>query len=105
MQELVLHVSMVHKGYVSNMDCTKSKPFANVLFSLAEEAMGAAVTMQRIARMLSGKLAFTQPLQFLPEGTPNSPSLALRIAVTSNRCDNLHAHVRTGRLVRRFGAL
>ena len=100
MQELVLQASMVHKGYVSTLTNTGNTHRATVLFSLAEEAIGTAVTMQRIARLVMGKLVFSQPPQFHTEGAENAPNLTLRIAVTSYRCDTLHVFPTTGRLVR-----
>lgn len=94
-----MQASMVHKGYVSHFSSRGGRSRATVLFALAEEAIGTAVLMQRITRLIRGKLVFTSPAQYLPEGAAGASNLCLRIAALSYRCDNLKVFDESGRLV------
>jgi hypothetical protein len=100
-QELVVHVAAVYSGYVSSNDWDRDRPAAHLFFSLADEAIAAAMTLQMVAREAASKLNFGPRLHVLDKATAElCPKLALRICVSSHRGVPVVPSNDTGRLVR-----
>jgi hypothetical protein len=100
LQELVVQISHVHKGYVS--ECTwfrGAKMTAHILFMLSEEAVAAVLAMFMVNNLAAGRYSFDTPCATCHPKSGLAPTLVLRAGIASSGCDYMCPDETTGRLV------
>jgi hypothetical protein len=100
LQELMVQLSLIHNGYVSECVWSRPKMSAHVLFMLSEEAIAAGLAIFAVNHLASNRLCFGSPCSVLPPGNGLLPHLVMRVSIASSGCDTLHPDESTGRLVR-----